>query len=94
MALRGGQKGNQNASKPKPITETMARELYANDGKKLRMLARSLIARAMESDTRAAVEILDRIEGKVPQSITGANGSPLLVTVVGGLPELGPESEG
>lgn len=71
MAERGGQPGNKNATKNRPITEAITRVLLANDGEKLRALAESLVARAIESDTRAAVEVNDRIEGKVPQAVIG-----------------------
>ena len=79
MASRGGQIGNKNAVKNRPITDAITRVLLANDGEKLRSLAESLVDRAIESDTRAAVEVNDRVEGKVPQAITGADGGPLQV---------------
>ena len=65
---RGRQIENE---KLRPITAAMTRALLANDAVKLRQLAESLIDRAIESDTRAAVEVLDRTEGKVPQPISG-----------------------
>ena len=71
MAAKGGQPGNKNAVKNRPITEAITRALLANDGEKLRRLAESLVDRAIESDTRAAIEVNDRIEGKVTQPIAG-----------------------
>ena len=71
MAKPGAPIGNKNATKNRPITEAISRVLLANDGAKLRALAESLVARAIESDTRAAVEVNDRIEGKVTQPIAG-----------------------
>ena len=67
----GAPKGNKNAVKNRPITSAITRALLANDGEKLRKLAESLIDRAIESDTRAAIEVNDRIEGKVTQPIEG-----------------------
>lgn len=71
MAKPGAPIGNKNATKNRPITEAITRALLANDGAKLRALAESLVDRAIESDTRAAIEVNDRIEGKVPQAIVG-----------------------
>lgn len=79
MANRGGQPGNTNATKNRPITAAIARALLANDGAKLRRLVDALIDRAIDNDTRAACEVMDRVEGKVPQAITGADGGPLQV---------------
>lgn len=63
--------GNKNATKNRPITEAITRALLANDGEKMRKLAEALVNRAIESDTRAAIEVNDRIEGKVTQPIAG-----------------------
>ena len=63
--------GNKNATKNRPITEAITRALLANDGAKLRKLDEALVDRAIESDTRAAIEVNDRIEGKVTQPIAG-----------------------
>jgi hypothetical protein len=71
MAAKGGQPGNKNAVKNRPITEAITRALLANDGEKLRKLADALVDRAIDSDTRAAIEVNDRIEGKVTQPIAG-----------------------
>ena len=69
MASSGGQPGNKNASKNRPLTDAIRRVLLAEDGKKLRQLAEALVDRAiMQSDT-AAKEILERSDGKVPQDI-------------------------
>lgn len=67
----GAPKGNTNATKNRPITEAIQRVLLANDGRQLRALAEALVARAIESDTGAAKEVNDRVEGKVPQAIVG-----------------------
>ncbi len=72
----------------KYITDALRIELHAEakdcDGKmtkKLRLLARALIDRAIEGDTPAAREILDRVEGKVPTNITG-DGEGLIVRII------------
>ena len=84
MAAKGGQPGNKNAVKNRPITEAITRALLANDGEKLRKLADALVDRAIESDTRAAIEVNDRIEGKVTQPIEGtAEDGALLIRWLG-----------
>ena len=79
MAERGAPLGNKNATKNKPWSEAINRALLAEDGKKLRALADRLIAKAEEGDVSALKEIGDRMEGKPPQAITGADGAPLTV---------------
>ena len=79
MAKRGAQPGNKNATKNRPITEAINRALLANNGTKLRKLAESLVDRAILESDRAAAEVMDRIEGKVPQSVTGPDGGPVQV---------------
>lgn len=69
MAERGGQPGNKNATKNKPLTEAIQRALLANDGEKLRKLTDALVDRAIGGDTMAAREVLDRVEGKVAQAL-------------------------
>ena len=64
--------GNKNATKNKPIAEAIQRVLLAKDGKKLRALAEALVDRAIKSDTRAACEVADRVEGKVTQPLEGS----------------------
>lgn len=42
--------------------------------KKLRVVARALVQKGMEGDVAAIKEINDRMDGKVPQGIAGADG--------------------
>ena len=71
MATSGGQPGNKNAVKNRPITDLIRRALAQNDSEKARRLAEALIARAIAESDKAATEILDRVEGKVTQPIAG-----------------------
>jgi hypothetical protein len=75
----GAPLGNKNATKNKPLTEAIQRALLAEDGKKLRALADALVDRAIEKDTQAAREVLDRVEGKVAQALehSGPGGEPV-----------------
>ncbi len=79
MAKRGAQPGNKNATKNRPITEAITRALLAKNGEKLRKLADSLVDRAIADSDRAAAEVMDRVEGKVAQAITGPDGGPVQV---------------
>lgn len=74
---------------PKPdklMRDALNLELHQDieiDGKKikkLRVVARALVAEAMSGDVAAIREINDRMDGKVPQGIAGADGvSPATV---------------
>jgi hypothetical protein len=65
---RGGQVGNQNAAKPKLISDALRKHLVQN-GDKVDKLVEVLIGKALEGDMSAFRELLDRLEGKVTQSI-------------------------
>ena len=77
----GAPVGNKNATKNRPITDALRRVLLAEDGKKLRELTEAIVKRSIESSDSAAKEILDRIEGKVPQQLDhgNADGQPFVV---------------
>lgn len=77
MAKRGAPLGNTNATKNKPITDAINRVLLANDGKKMRALAEALVDVAIDGEGQfgtgrvgAASQVLERVEGKVPQAIS------------------------
>lgn len=76
---RGGQPGNKNATKNRPITDALRRVLLANDGEKMRQLTDALVNRAINESDTAAKEIFDRIEGRVKQQLehTGEDGEQL-----------------
>lgn len=76
---RGGQPGNTNATKNRPITDALRRALLANDAEKMRALTDAFINRAIAESDAAAKEIIERIDGKVMQQLehTGADGEEL-----------------
>jgi hypothetical protein len=60
------------------------REAKDADGKKtkrLRLVARKLVDKAVEGDVTAIKEINDRVDGKAPQAIVGDEDSPLTVII-------------
>lgn len=83
------QPGNEESKKadhkrPRVITQQLIAELNEVDREnvpKLRAIVRSLVHRAMEGDVAAFKEIADRVEGKVPQALTGEDGGALTVLI-------------
>ena len=80
-----GQSGNPKG-RPKAITLSEAyraaiRELVPRDQRErtfAEQIADAIVARAARGEVRAAQEIADRIEGRPPQALTGAHGTPLI----------------
>jgi len=77
--------GNQEAKKanhkkPRIITQKLIARLQDADGAALDRLVAALLAKAQEGDVPAIKEVLDRVEGKVPQGIIGGEeGDPSIV---------------
>ena len=73
-------RGNRNASKENRLWgDTVRRVVTQENSKKLRLAAESLVAQAIEGDTGALRELGDRLDGKVPQGIVGADGGPVQI---------------
>jgi hypothetical protein len=73
--------GNANSGRKqeKPFRDALRMELAAagEDSKALRAIARALILKASEGDMPAIKELADRVDGKVPQGISGDDENPL-----------------
>lgn len=68
--------GNQEAKKadhkkPRIITQKLIAKLQDADGAGLDRLLNALIKKGEEGDVPAIKEIMDRVEGKVPQAVIG-----------------------
>jgi hypothetical protein len=71
--------------RPKFITQrliALLNETDANDIPKLNRLATALLDKAIEGDVTAIKEVIDRVEGKVPQPIAGDPDNPLTISTV------------
>lgn len=79
---RGGQVGNQNAAKPKIITDAIRKHLVQNPHK-VEELVSVLVDKALEGDMHATKELLDRLEGKAVQSVEQKTEHSGEVTVYG-----------
>lgn len=72
---RGGQLGNNNGGKGKPITDALIKALHeecmskGTMTKRLVVLAHKLLDKAETGDMTALREVLDRVEGKPQQAI-------------------------
>lgn len=66
--LGGAPKGNQNAAKPKIITEAIRKHLVQNPEDATKIVE-VLMEKALAGDMAAIKELMDRLEGKPAQSI-------------------------
>lgn len=79
------QQGNQESKKadhkrPRIITQKLIARLNDSDGAALDRVIAALLAKAQEGDVPAIREVMDRVEGKVPQAVIGGEeGDPSIV---------------
>ena len=74
----GNQEGKKaNHKKPRIITQKLIARLQDADGVALDRLIAALLAKAQEGDVPAIREVMDRVEGKVPQAIENSEDGPL-----------------
>ena len=71
----------------KPFRDALRMEIAeaGDDRKKLREVAKVLIARAMAGDVKAITEIADRMDGKVPQAVIGDEDSDPIKMIITGV---------
>lgn len=79
--------GNQEAKKanhkkPRIITQKLIARLNDADGAALDRLISALIAKAQEGDVPAIREVLDRVDGKVPQAVIGGDDEDPAISLV------------
>jgi len=69
MAEKGGQKGNQNATKDKRMITDALKRVVAQGPDKLKKACEKILENAANGDLAAFSVIADRLEGKPSQSI-------------------------
>lgn len=70
----GNQEGKKaNHKKPRIITQKLIARLNDAEGRELDRVIGALIEKATQGDVAAIREILDRVDGKVPQGIIGGD---------------------
>lgn len=69
--MAGAPEGNQNAVKSKRMFANALKRLFAQKPERAEALAEKLIAFAEAGEGWAFKELLDRIDGKVPQPVVG-----------------------
>lgn len=79
MAFEPGNQEHKKANhkKPRIITQKLIARLQDAEGAALDRLIAALIAKAQEGDVPAIREVMDRVEGKVPQAIENGDDGPL-----------------
>lgn len=55
------------------------KEAHDEKGDRLRAVAEALVLKAMTGDVPAIKEIADRLDGKVPQALTGDEENPITI---------------
>lgn len=78
--------GNQESKKadhrkPRRITQRLISFLEESDGSRMQQLIKTLTEKATGGDMTAMGYILDRVDGKVPQAVTGDNDGPIKLIV-------------
>lgn len=84
MPFQPGQSGNPTGARPKQFKQMLTAAINEADGNttKLRRIVDRLVLNALEGDMTAIKEVAERIDGKVPQAVTGADDGPIQHEVI------------
>lgn len=79
----GAPKGNTNAKKGKLFYNELRKALVQNDQLNLRLIADKLVEEALNGESWAIKEVIDRVDGKAVQAteISGAEGEDLKMVI-------------
>lgn len=82
--MAGAPPGARNRSNNKPWEGALLRAVLADDGKRLRSIAETVVRLAIEGDMAAVREVGDRLDGKPKQVVVGGdeNDSPLAIAII------------
>ncbi len=86
--FKPGVSGNPNGRPKKPLSERLLARLLEDGSKETAHVVESLLSHAKSGNEKTAsasvkaiTEIFDRVEGKVPQALTGNDGGPLAMAI-------------
>ena len=82
MAERGGQPGNQNATKEKRMITDALRRAAAQNPDKLKKACMAVLNKAVDGDLAAFNTLADRIDGKPTQPIANDPDNPIVPPVI------------
>lgn len=78
-------RGRPTGSAVKAWADAVRKASHAVDpkakAKKLDLLAKALVNAGLDGDVSALKEIGDRLDGKVPQAVTGESGGPIALAI-------------
>lgn len=74
-----GTEGNENSSLNNRLWANTIRRALVQDPNRLRRIAEAMLDAAEEGNLAAIKEMGDRLDGKVPQAITGPDGGPAVI---------------
>ena len=74
--------GNKNAVKGNRLVGNALRRLAVQNPKKVKKACEALMNKAIEGDVSGFREFADRLDGKVPQPLTGFEGGPIEITQI------------
>lgn len=78
-----GQSGNPEGNpKSKRFYAALDRAILQDDGKRLRAAAEKMLDLAAGGEQWAVLALADRLDGKVPQAITGEDGGPMVIKII------------
>lgn len=79
--MAGAPEGNQNASKSKRMFNSALKRLLTQSPERLDAVVQKLIGLAEQGEGWAVKELIDRVDGKAPQPVTGGDDDDNPITV-------------
>ena len=79
--MAGAPEGNQNASKSKRIFTAALKRVLTQAPNEVDDIVNMLIGKAKEGEPWAVKELIDRVDGKAPQPLTGGDDDENPITV-------------
>lgn len=79
--MAGAPEGNQNAAKSKRLFNSALKRVLTQSPERVEAIVQKLIGLAEQGESWAVKELIDRVDGKAPQPVTGGDedDSPLRI---------------